>query len=104
MTTDLAVLTPLEVARILRVSDVTVRRMISRGILPRIAGVRIVLIPRSAVDYLLLGEYDVASDGSRQGPGDDRPDQGRDALPDRRDDGGRPASLADCPDTPRGRG
>ena len=103
MTTDLAVLTPLEVARILRVSDVTVRRMISRGILPRIAGVRIVLIPRSAVDLLLLGEYDVASDGSRQGPGNDRPEQdaeGRGSVADRRDDGGRPASLADCPDTP----
>ena len=62
---DDLVLTPLEVARLLRVSDVTVRRMITRGILPRIAGVRIVLIPRSAVDCLLLGEYDVASDGSR---------------------------------------
>jgi len=72
---DDLVLTPLEVARLLRVSDVTVRRMITRGILPRIAGVRIVLIPRSAVDCLLLGEYDVASDGSRQGPGNDRPEQ-----------------------------
>jgi excisionase family DNA binding protein len=62
---DDLVLTPLEVARLLRVSDVTVRRMITRGYLPRIPGVRVVLIPRSAVDCLLLGEYDVASDGSR---------------------------------------
>ena len=53
---DDLVLTPLEVARLLRVSDVTVRRMISRGYLPRIPGVRVVLIPRTAVDYLLLGE------------------------------------------------
>ena len=86
---DDLVLTPLEVARLLRVSDVTVRRMITRGILPRIAGVRIVLIPRSAVDCLLLGEYDVASDGSRQGPGNDRPEQDaerRGSVADRRDD------------------
>ena len=60
MTDDPAVLTPLEVSRILRVSDVTVRRMISRGILPRIAGVRIVLIPRSALDRLLEGTYEQA--------------------------------------------
>jgi excisionase family DNA binding protein len=55
---DDLVLTPLEVARLLRVSDVTVRRMIARGYLPRIPGVRVVLIPRTAVDRLLLGEYD----------------------------------------------
>lgn len=57
MTDDL-VLTPLEVGRLLRVSDVTVRRMVTRGILPRIAGLRMVLIPRSAVDQLLRGRYD----------------------------------------------
>ena len=50
-------MTPLEVARLIRVSDVTVRRLVTRGILPRIPGVRVVLIPRSAVDRLLEGTY-----------------------------------------------
>ena len=67
---DDLVLTPAEVARLLRVSEVTVRRLVTRGELPRIAGIRVVLIPRTAVDRLLEGEYHVASDGSREGPGD----------------------------------
>ena len=38
---DDLVLTPAEVGRLIRVSDVTVRRLVARGILPRIAGVRV---------------------------------------------------------------
>jgi excisionase family DNA binding protein len=100
VTDDLAVLTPIEVSRILRVSDVTVRRMIARGVLPRIAGVRVVLIPRAALDHLLLGEYDADSDG-RERPRDDRPDEdaeGRRPVAGRRDDGGRATRVADCAD------
>ena len=61
---DPAVLTPCEVGAILRVSDVTVRRLVSRGILPRIPGVRVILIPRVAV-LRLLGE---CQDEVRNGP------------------------------------
>lgn len=50
----------------LRVSDVTVRRLVLRGYLPRVAGVRVVLIPRSAVERLIDGEYDAQSDGPRE--------------------------------------
>lgn len=102
---DELVLTPLEVARLLRVSDVTVRRMVARGVLPRIAGVRVVLIPRSAVDELLEGEYDGPSDGPREGQRDDRPDEdagGSRPLANRRDDGRWPARVANGANPARG--
>lgn len=55
MASDEYVLTLPEVGRILRVSEVTVRRMVTRGTLPRVAGIRTVLIPRAAVERLIAG-------------------------------------------------
>jgi len=58
---DERVLTPTEVGRILRVSEVTVRRMVARGVLPRVAGIRVVLIPRDAVERLLGGPVNLSA-------------------------------------------
>jgi excisionase family DNA binding protein len=53
------VLTTGEVSAVLRVSEVTARRMVRRGVLPRVPGLRVVLIPRVAVERMVGGERPV---------------------------------------------
>jgi excisionase family DNA binding protein len=52
---DELVLTTGEVAALLRLSDVTVRRLVRRGVLPRVPGLRVMLIPADAVHDLASG-------------------------------------------------
>jgi excisionase family DNA binding protein len=55
--TEPGVLTPTEVGALLRVSDSTVRRLVRRGLLPRLAGIGVMLIPAAAVDAYRQGVY-----------------------------------------------
>ena len=84
------VLVPAEVAVILRVSESTVRRMVVRGALVRIAGTALLLIPRRSVDRLLEG-YDADCGRAWRGDGGEAAER---TLPDRGDDGRRSRRYA----------
>ena len=85
------VLVPAEVAVILRVSESTVRRMVVRGALVRIAGTALLLIPRRSVDRLLEG-YDADCGRAWRGDGGEAAER---TLPDRGDDGLRDGGVAE---------
>lgn len=91
---ETAVLTPAEVAPLLRLRESTVREMARDGRLARLAGIRRVLIPRWSVEALIGRPYDDEYGRTRDGWLDETP--GR-PLPGHPDDARRPARLAPSP-------